>query len=82
MKQSTAETYELDPLPTSLLIHCLVDLHQHLTSMINDSVHLGLSPSAFKSAIMKPLAKETTLNPEILKKLQTCVKPFFPVQNL
>ena len=36
-------------------------------SIINDSLHSGLFPSAFKSAVVKPLLKKTTLNPEIFK---------------
>ena len=79
--QSTIKTCELDPLPASFLTHCLDDLLPRLTSIINDSLHSGLFPSAFKSAIVKPLLKKTTLNPEILKKLRTSVKPLLPVQN-
>ena len=75
LTQSTIKTCELDPLPTSFLTHCLDDLLPHLTSIINDSLHSGLFPSAFKSAIVKPLLKKTTLNPEILKNYR-------PVSNL
>ena len=49
--------------------------------IIKDSLHSGLFPAAFKSAMVKPLFKKTTLNPEILKNLQTSVKPLFSVQN-
>ena len=66
---------ELDPLPTSFLTNCLDDVLPHLTSIINDSLPSGLFPSAFKSAIVKPLLKKTTLNPEILKNYR-------PVSNL
>ena len=73
LNQSTIKTCELNPLPASFLTHCLDDLFAHLTSIINDSVHSGLFPSAFKSAIVKPLLKKTTPNPEILHR---------PVSNL
>ena len=39
------------------------------------TLHSGLFPSAFKSVIVKPLLKKTTLNPEILKNYR-------PVSNL
>ena len=65
----------LDPLPASFLTHCLNDFLPHLTSIINDSLHSGLFPSAFKSAIVKPLLKKTTLKPEIMKNYR-------PVSNL
>ena len=51
------------------------DLLPHLTIIINDSLHSGLFPSAFKSAIVKPLLKKTTLNPKFMKKYR-------PVSNL
>ena len=73
--QSTIKTCELDPLPASFLTHCLDDLLPHLTSIINDSLHSGLFPSAFTSAIVKPLLRKTTLNTEILKN-------YGPVPNL
>ena len=66
---------ELDPLPTSFLTNCLDDVLPHLTSVINDSLHSGLFPSAFKSAIVKPLLKKTTLNPEILKNYRPVSNP-------
>ena len=66
---------ELDPLPTSFLTHCLDDLLPHLISFVNDSLHSVLFLSAFKSAIVKHLLNETTLNPEILKNYR-------PVSNL
>ena len=75
LTQSTIKTCELDPLPASFLTHCLDDLLPHLTSIINDSLHSGLFPSVFKSAIVKPLLKKTALNPEILKNYR-------PVSNL
>ena len=65
LTQSTIKTCELDPLPAFFLTHCLDDLLPHLTSTINDSLHSGLFPSAFKSEIVKPLLKKTNLHPEI-----------------
>ena len=43
LTQSTIKTCELDPLPTSFLTHSLDCLLPHLTSIINNSLHSGLS---------------------------------------
>ena len=74
----TLKSCELDPLPASFLTHCLDDLLPHLTSITNDCLHSGLFPSAFKSAIVKPLLKKTTLNPEILTTDQRQTSPSCP----
>ena len=82
LKQSTVKTCKFDPLPTSLLTNCLDDLLPRLASIINDYLHSGLLPSAFKSGIVKPLPKKTALNREILRKTgkKTTNQPqtFFP----
>ena len=59
---------------------CLDDPLPHLTSVINDSLHSGLFPSALKSAIVESLLKKIT-QPRDLEKLNISVKPFFHVQN-
>ena len=46
---------------------------------MNDSLHSGLLSSAFKSPIVKPLLKKTSLNPEIWKKNKNNYRP---VSNL
>ena len=53
------------------------DLLPHLTIIINDSLHSGLFPSVFKSAIVKPLLKKTILNPDILKNYRPVSNLFF-----
>ena len=63
LTQSTIKTCELDPLPTSFLTHCLDDLLPHLTSIINDSLHSGLFPSAFISAIISLSSRKLLLTP-------------------
>ena len=75
INQSTIKSCDLDPLPASLLSHCLDDLLPHLTSVINDSLQSGIFPSLYKAAIVKPLLKKSSLDPENLKNYR-------PVSNL
>ena len=62
---------ELDPIPTSLLLECLDTVLPAMISIINDSLKSGVFPSIYKSAIVTPLLKKPTLNPNH-KKLQIC----------
>ena len=75
IKQSTIKSCDLDPLPASLLSYCLDDLLPHLTNVINESLQSGTFPSSYKKAIVKPLLKKPTLDPE-------CLKNYRPVSNL
>ena len=89
LKQSTINTCGLDPLPTSLLTRCFDDLLPHLTSILDDSLHSGLFPSAFKSAIVTPLLPPKNNNNNSNKKQQPppllnseILKNYRPVSNL
>ena len=66
---------ELDPIPTWLLKECVHELLPVLTSLINTSLITGVFPEQRKNAIIRPLLKKTTLDPEKLKN-------FRPVSNL
>ena len=68
-------TCELDPIPTPLLIECLDILLPTITSVVNDSLVSGSFPAIFKSALVKPLLKKPSLDPNDLKN-------FRPVSNL
>ena len=72
---ATPTTCDLDPLPTPLLIECLDVLLPTITSLINHSLSSGTFPSIFKSALVKPLLKKPSLNPNDLKNYR-------PVSNL
>ena len=65
----------LDPLPASFLGHCLDTLLPHITTIINSSLSSGSFPFCFKSAIVHPLLKKSTLDPDNLKNYR-------PVSNL
>ena len=66
---------ELDPIPTSLLLECLDAVLPTMTSIINDSLKTGVFPSSYKSAIVTPLLKKHSLDPNDLKNYR-------PVSNL
>ena len=54
---------DLDPMPTSLLLDCLDIIFPSMTDIINDSLVSGVFPSFYKSAVVKPLLKKSTLDP-------------------
>ena len=56
-------TPSLNPIPTSLLLECLDAVLPTMTSIINDSLKSGVFPSFYKSAIVTPLLKKSTLDP-------------------
>ena len=65
----------LDHLATSLLLEFLDDLLPTLTNIINSSLLSGTFPSTFRTAVVKPLLKKASLDPNNLKN-------FRPVSNL
>ena len=72
---SKPTTCPLDPIPTTLLFDCIDVLLPAIHRIINDSLSTGSVPSVFKSAIVKPLLKKSTLDPNTLKNYR-------PVSNL
>ena len=73
--QSSQKTCSRDPLPTSLFVECLEQLLPAVTAVINQSLQTGVFPSVFKEAIVKPLLKKPSLDPNSLKKYR-------PISNL
>ena len=70
-----SKSCELDPIPTSLLLECLDAVLPTMTSIINDSLKSGVFPFSYKSAIVTPLLKKPSLDPNDLKNYR-------PVSNL
>ena len=73
--QAPPKSCELDPLPTKLLVEHLDVLLPTITQIMNDSIVSGTVPSDFKSAIVKPLLKKNSLDPNELKNYR-------PISNL
>ena len=65
----------LDPLPTKFLCQHIDVLIDCLTCIINDSLLTGVMPLCFRQAIISPLIKKPTLDPNELKNYR-------PVSNL
>ena len=75
LKKCLAKSCALDPIPTPLLLECLDAVLPVLTSIVNTSLTSGIYPSIYKTAIVKPLLKKSTLDPNDLKNYR-------PVSNL
>ena len=73
--KSAPKTCSLDPIPTPLLLEILYCLLPSLTALINSSLSSGLFPQVFKSAVIFPLLKKSSLDPNELKN-------FRPISNL
>ena len=72
---SPLKTCELDAFPTPLLLECLDSLLPCITAVFNNSLVSGVFPSVYKSALVKPLLKKMSLDPDDLKNYR-------PVSNL
>lgn len=66
---------ELDPVPASVFSQCLPQLLPVITDIVNTSLQTGSFPSAFKTAIVRPLLKKHNLDPNNLSNYR-------PVSNL
>ena len=69
------ETCSLDPIPTFLFVECLAALLPAVAHLFNSSLVLGVFPSEFKTAIVKPILKNLSLYHNNLKN-------YCPVSNL
>ena len=75
ISKSACKSCDLDPLPTHLVKLVLPHLLPIITTIINKSLSEGNFPSHFKQALVTPLLKKPTLDPEVSKN-------FRPVSNL
>ena len=72
---NTNKTCSLDPLPTSVLQSCFQSLVPVYTHIINMSLSHGKLPASLKEAIVIPLLKKQSLDPDVLSNYR-------PVSNL
>ena len=73
--KSPAKSCMLDPIPTWLIKESRSELLPVMTNIINSSLRSSQVPKSMKSAIVTPLLKKSTLDPDILKNYR-------PVSNL
>ncbi|MDF4395950.1 hypothetical protein P3390_24120, partial [Vibrio parahaemolyticus] len=75
ISSSKSSTCLLDPIPTRLLKEVFPLVNTHILDMINISLLTGYVPQSFKVAVIKPLLKKPTLDPEVLANYR-------PISNL
>lgn len=75
IKGSKMKCCSLDPLPAAVTKNVLDDLLPSLTKIVNMSLQSGCFPSELKKALVIPLLKKDSLDPEVLKHYR-------PISNL
>ncbi len=75
IKNSSSATCEIDAMPTNLLKDCCTQVAPIITDIVNISLKNAEVPLNMKKAVIRPLLKKATANPEILKNYR-------PVSNL
>ena len=73
--ESPAKTCSLDPLPTNILRRVVNDLEQFIWIMCNASIREGHLPVSQKAALIMPVLKKPTLDPDD-------AKSYRPISNL
>ena len=63
VQEMPPKSYDLDPIPTSVLYDCLDEVIPIVTSIMNKSLSSGIVPQCFKHALVKPLLKRSVLIP-------------------
>ena len=63
---SSSKSCCLDTLPTDIMKKCLDELVPIITKVINISLTTGVIPDDFKKAVIRPLPKKPSLDPEVL----------------
>ena len=72
---SPSKSFELDPLPTSLIKDNIHVLAPYIKNIVNKSLMSGIFPQSQKTAYVRPLIKKPTLDKEIFKN-------YTPISNL
>ena len=75
VQEMPKKSCDFDPIPTSVLYDCLDEIIPIVTSIMNKSLSSGIVPHCFKHALVKPLLKKASLDPN-------CLKHHRPVSNL
>jgi len=64
--KSPTKSCTLDPFPTFLLKDCLDEVAPLITAIVNASITSGRVPELFKKAVVTPLLKKSSLDPDVL----------------
>ena len=74
-------TYQLDPIPTSVLVERLDTLLPSLTALVNSSLSSGVFPAVFKSALVKLLKKKKKNLLTRMNSRTIVLSPIFPLSQ-
>ena len=75
IKSTTNKSWDLDPIPTSLVLDCISVLLTSITNTVNYPLQKGSFPSCFKTPHVTPLLKNAGLDRNTLKNYR-------PISNL
>ena len=75
IKSSKPASSEIDPIPTTLLKECCTEVAPIIPKIVNLSLVNAYVPHSMKKAVIRPLIKKVTLDPETFKNYR-------PVSNL
>ena len=75
VQEMPQKSCDLDLIPTSVPYDRLNEIIPIVTSIMNKSLSSGIVPQCFKHALVKPLLKKASLDPN-------CLKHYRPVSNL
>ena len=75
IESMNSKSSALDPIPTTLLKLCLPDVISSLVNIVNKSFSTSTVPKFYKQAIVRPLLKKASLDPNVLSNYR-------PVSNL
>ena len=75
IKSSTAKSCPLDPIPNSMIKKYAASVAKQISKIINKSLSSGEVPRILKEALVRPLLKKDSLDPELMKNYR-------PVSNL
>ena len=76
VQEMPQKSCDLDPIPTSVLYDCLDEIIPIVTSIMNKSLSSGIVPQCSKHALVKPLLKKPSLDPNCLKhyRIPACIQ--------
>lgn len=63
IKSLSNKSCDLDPMPTALIKTAFNALSPTITEIINKSIDMGVFPSHFKQALVRPILKKSSLDP-------------------
>ena len=75
LQEMPQKSCDLDPIPVPILHDCLEEITPIAVNIINKSLSCGVVPSCFKHALVRPLLKKASLDPN-------CMRNYRPISNL